>query len=217
MSEENTVILKTVLIGESGVGKTSIISQFVEQVFQKDQQSTIGGTFSTKSIKCSNGQTLKFEIWDTAGQERYRAVTKIFYKDVNVALLVYDITSISSFRELQKYWVEQVMESSPKNLIIAIIANKADLFECENVDEKEARNYAKSINAIFARTSAKDNTGVNDLFLEIAKKYTGTDSEMTIEQKDEIEEYKKIRRESVKITKDTHKKKFYSKKRCCNA
>jgi small GTP-binding protein len=217
MSDENTVILKTVLIGESGVGKTSIISQFVEDVFQKDQPSTIGGTFSTKSIKCNNGQTLKFEIWDTAGQERYRAVTKIFYKEVNVAILVYDITSISSFRELQKYWVEQVKESSPKNLIIAIIANKADLIECENVDEKEARNYAKSINAIFARTSAKNNVGVNDLFLEIAKKYTGTDSELTIEQKDEIEEYKKIRRESVKITKDTHKKNLYSKKRCCNA
>jgi small GTP-binding protein len=217
MSDENTVILKTVLIGESGVGKTSIISQFVEQIFQKDQQSTIGGTFNTKSIKCSNGQTLKFEIWDTAGQERYRAVTKIFYKDVNVAILVYDITSLSSFRELQKYWVEQVMESSPKNLIIAIIANKADLIESENVDEKEARKYAKSINAIFARTSAKNNVGVNDLFLEIAKKYTGTDSELTIEQKDEIEEYKKIRRESVKITKDTQKKNLYLRKRCCNA
>ena len=217
MSEENTVILKTVLIGESGVGKTSIISQFVEQVFQKDQQSTIGGTFSTKSIKCRNGQTLKFEIWDTAGQERYRAVTKIFYKDVNVAILVYDITSLSSFRELQNYWVEQIMETSPKNVIIAIIANKADLIESENVDEKEARKYAESINAIFARTSAKDNTGVDDLFLEIAKKYTGTDSELSIEQKDEIEEYKKIRRESVKITKDTHKNNLFKKKRCCNA
>ena len=107
---------KVVLVGESGVGKTSIISQFVDQTFQEDQQSTTGGTFSTKSILCEGGKTLKFEIWDTAGQEKYRSLTKIFYKDAGVAILCYDITRKESFEEIQKYWYNQVKEYAPKNI-----------------------------------------------------------------------------------------------------
>ena len=212
MNEAEMQSLKIVLIGESGVGKTSIISQFIDQIFQDDQQSTIGGTFSTKTIKCSNGKTLKFEIWDTAGQEKYRSVTKMFYKDADVAILVYDITNRFSFEELQKYWVQQVKDSSPKNIILAIIANKSDLIEQEQVDEGVARSYAEELNALFAVTSAKNNSGVDDLFLEIAKKYTGAESANRIEENDEIEEYRKIRKESVKITKESQNMK---KRGCC--
>ena len=206
--------LKIVLIGESGVGKTSIISQFIDQIFQNDQQSTIGGTFSTKTIKCGNGKILKLEIWDTAGQERYRSVTKMFYKDANAAILVYDITNKFSFEELQKYWIEQVKESSPRNIILAIVANKSDLIEYEQVDEGTARQFAKDNDALFAVTSAKQISTVESLFLDIAKKYTGTDSALTLEEKDEIEEFRKIRKESVKITKETQQKE-QKKKRCC--
>ena len=205
--------LKIVLIGESGVGKTSIISQFVDQVFQDDQQSTIGGTFSTKTVKCSNGKTLKLEIWDTAGQERYRSVTKMFYKDANAAILVYDITNKSSFEELKNYWIGQVQESSIKNIILAVMANKYDLYDKEQVDEAMARKFAEENNALFAVTSAKTNHGVNDLFLQIAKKFSGADSAQTIAEKDEeAEEYRRIRKESVKLTKDTQRTK---KKGCC--
>ena len=206
--------LKIVLIGESGVGKTSIISQFIDQIFQNDQQSTIGGTFSTKTIKCGNGKILKLEIWDTAGQERYRSVTKMFYKDANAAILVYDITNKFSFEVLQKYWIEQVKESSPRNIILAIAANKSDLIEYEQVDEGAARQFAKENDALFAVTSAKQTSCVESLFLDIAKKYTGTDSALTLEEKDEIEEFRKIRKESVKITKDTQNK-APKKKGCC--
>ena len=206
--------LKIVLIGESGVGKTSIISQFIDQIFQNDQQSTIGGTFSTKTIKCGNGKILKLEIWDTAGQERYRSVTKMFYKDANAAILVYDITNKFSFEELQKYWIEQVKESSPRNIILAIAANKSDLIEYEQVDEGAARQFAKDNDAIFAVTSAKQTSCVESLFLDIAKKYTGSDSVLTLEEKDEIEEFRKIRKESVKITKETQSKN-QKKKGCC--
>ena len=206
--------LKIVLIGESGVGKTSIISQFIDQIFQNDQQSTIGGTFSTKTIKCGNGKILKLEIWDTAGQERYRSVIKMFYKDANAAILVYDITNKFSFEELQKYWIEQVKESSPRNIILAIAANKSDLIEYEQVDEGAARQFAKENDALFAVTSAKQTSCVESLFLDIAKKYTGTDSALTLEEKDEIEEFRKIRKESVKITKDTQNK-APKKKGCC--
>ena len=207
--------LKIVLIGESAVGKTSLISQFIEQVFQDDQQSTIGGTFSTKIIKCGNGKILKLEIWDTAGQERYRSVTKLFYKDANAALLVYDISNKYTFEELQNYWIDQVRDSAPKDIILAIVANKSDLIESEQVDEAMAREFAKDNGALFALTSAKTTSGVESLFLDIAKKYTGTDSASTIESenKKEEEEYRKIRKDSVKITKQSQVK--AKKKKCC--
>ena len=206
--------LKVVLIGESGVGKTSIISQFIDQIFQEDQQSTIGGTFSTKTLKCGNGKILKLEIWDTAGQERYRSVTKMFYKDANAAILVYDITNKYSFEELQNYWIEQVKESSPKNIILAIVANKSDLIDKELVDEEMARQFAKDNNALFENTSAKNSVGVENLFLDLAKKYTGTDTALTLEDKDEAEEFKKIRKQSIKITKESQSKNT-KKKGCC--
>jgi Ras-related protein Rab-22 len=191
---------KVVLVGESGVGKTSIITKFIDETFQEDQQSTTGGTFSTKSVICDGGKILKFEIWDTAGQERYRALTKMFYKDANAAIMVYDITRKDSFEELKNYWSEQIKESSPEGIILVIAANKSDLFEHEAIDEPIAREFAQQIGAFYIATSAKNSDGINNLFEEIAKKYTGS-STITI-KKDEgdepaVEEEKK---DTVKIT-----------------
>ena len=189
---EGVESFKVVLVGESGVGKTSIITQFIDQTFQEDQQSTTGGTFSTKSVICDGGKVLKFEIWDTAGQERYRALTKMFYKDANAAIMVYDITRKDSFEELKTYWSQQIKECSPEGIILAISANKSDLIEQEAVDEEEARNFGKELGAIFMNTSAKNTQGINSLFEEIAKKYTGS-STITIkeEEGDAHEEEKK--------------------------
>ena len=189
---EGVESFKVVLVGESGVGKTSIITQFIDQTFQEDQQSTTGGTFSTKSVICDGGKVLKFEIWDTAGQERYRSLTKMFYKDANAAIMVYDITRKDSFEELKTYWSQQIKECSPEGIILAISANKSDLIEQEAVDEEEARNFGKELGAIFMNTSAKNTQGINSLFEEIAKKYTGS-STITIkeEEGDAHEEEKK--------------------------
>lgn len=209
---ENNEVLKIVLIGEASVGKTSIIYQFIDKIFQEDLQSTIGGTFNSKSIKCNNNKTLNLEIWDTAGQERYRCVTKMFYKEADVAILVYDITSKSSFEELKNYWVEQVLEASPKNIMLVIVANKSDLIDNEQVDEEEARNYAKKVKADFFVISAKENNSVNELFKSIAKKYSGTNSVEVIEENDDIMSFRKIRKESVRVTKAFAKKK---KVGCC--
>ena len=131
---------KVVLVGESGVGKTSIITQFIDQTFQEDQQSTTGGTFSTKSVQCDNGKILKFEIWDTAGQERYRALTKMFYKDANAAVLVYDITRKDSFEEMQNYWANQIKESSPPGIILAIAAINLILLIMKLLMKKQQEN-----------------------------------------------------------------------------
>ena len=183
---------KVVLVGESGVGKTSIITQFIDQTFQEDQQSTTGGTFSTKSVVCDGGKVLKFEIWDTAGQERYRSLTTMFYKDANAAVMVYDVTRKESFEELKNYWSGQIKDSSPANIILVVAGNKSDLIEQEAVDEGEARNFAKELNAIYCSTSAKNSDGINNLFEEIAKKYTGS-ANITIKEEEgdeQIEEQK---------------------------
>ena len=176
---------KVVLVGETGVGKTSIISQFVEQTFQLDMQTTTGGSFSSKTLACDGGKLLKFEIWDTAGQEKYRSLTTMFYKDANAAVMVYDVTRKESFEELKNYWSGQIRDSSPENIILAIAGNKSDLIEHEVVDEGEARDFAKELGAIFVSTSAKNSEGINNLFEEIAKKYTGS-SKITI--KEDIED-----------------------------
>ena len=199
--------LKIVLIGESGVGKTSIIYQFIDKNFLYDQQTTIGGTFATKKVKCSNGKILKLEIWDTAGQEKYRSVTKMFYKDADAAILVYDITSKNSFDGLKNYWLKEVKDSSEKNVILVILGNKSDLFEREQVDNEEANAFAKELNALFFATSAKDSITINKLFLKIAEKYSGADSVSLMNNGGENEEFRRIRRESVKLSKSSIKKK----------
>ena len=176
--EENN--FKIVLVGESGVGKTSIISQFVDQIFEDDLQCSTGGSFSSKTLTFSNGKTIKLEIWDTAGQERYRALTKIFYNNALAAVLVYDITRKQSFEELKNYWIKQIKESAPENIILAIAANKSDLFDREQVNEAEARKFAEDNNALFYETSAKNSLGVNDLFIGIGKKFCGFGQDVKI-------------------------------------
>jgi len=207
---------KVVLVGESGVGKTSIITQFIDQTFQEDQQSTTGGTFSTKSVVCDNGKTLKFEIWDTAGQERYRALTKMFYKDANAAVLVYDITRKDSFEEIQNYWSNQIKESSPPGIILAVAANKSDLIDHEAVDEEQARKFAEELGAIFVSTTATQIDPVNDLFIQIAKKYTGS-NEIKIKDDDEAQEQPNTddKKGTVKLTNEKSNEKIGKKKGCC--
>ena len=204
---EGVESFKVVLVGESGVGKTSIITQFIDQTFQEDQQSTTGGTFSTKSVICDNGKTLKFEIWDTAGQERYRSLTKMFYKDANAAVLVYDITRKDSFEELQNYWSQQIKESSPPNIILAVAANKSDLINQEAVEEEKAREFANQLGAIFVSTTATTVESINELFIEIAKKYTNA-TEIKIKGDDDGQEQPEEKNDNVKLSKDkTNEKK----------
>ena len=115
---ENAQSCKVVLLGESGVGKTSIISRFINNVFGENISSTTGASYAGKTMTFDEfeGKAIKFEIWDTAGQEQYRSLTKIFYKDAAAAILVYDITRKDSFLELKNYWYDQVKETAPKNI-----------------------------------------------------------------------------------------------------
>ena len=115
--EEGAIKCKVVLIGESGVGKTSIISRYINNTFKSQLMSTPGANFVTKNvIMADDNQSIKFEIWDTAGQERYRALAKVFYKNAAVCVLVYDITRKTSFNELKNYWYKEIKENAQSNV-----------------------------------------------------------------------------------------------------
>lgn len=204
---------KVVLLGESGVGKTSIITQFMDQDYQENQVATTGATFSTKSMLYDEiDKEIKFEIWDTAGQEKFRALTKMFYKDASVAILVYDITRPESFDELKEYWSVQVKDNAPANIILAVAANKSDLYENEKVDEKTGREFAASIGAIFKLTSAKSTNGIENLFHAIGMKYFSPGTEVN-----DNKDVKKEKRQTLKITKtnENDAEKNKQKKKCC--
>ena len=171
--DEDDEICKVVLLGEAGVGKTSIISRFIKGTFEESLMSTNGASYVCRNLTFPEYQnkTIRFEVWDTAGQEQYRALNKIFYKDAAICILVYDITSIKSFNALKEYWIQEISNSAPKGVVLGLAANKSDLDENESISEEMARNFAKEINAIFMYTSASKFIGIDELFRNVGCKY----------------------------------------------
>ena len=177
---------KVVLVGESGVGKTCIISRFISGAFDFNVSSTNGASYASKNVQYDKlGKSLLLDVWDTAGQEKYRSLTKFFYKDAKVAILVYDITRQSSFDSLTNYWYKEVKEHGPENIVLGIAGNKCDLYEQEEVNETKAREFAQSIGAIFALTSAQNNSGINELFRDVGNKYLDPNFQQKLEEEKE--------------------------------
>ena len=117
MTDKEAMQCKVVLIGESGVGKTSIINRYISNTFSQVLTATPGASFTTKTVFLKDyNQSIKFEIWDTAGQEKYRALAKVFYKNAAVCILVYDILRKTSFEELKNYWVNEIKVNGNPNL-----------------------------------------------------------------------------------------------------
>ena len=176
MDSIKEIQVKTVLLGESGVGKSCIILRYINGIFSSTHSSTILSTFSSKKIKFDENTLITLNIWDTAGQEKFRAITKINYQDAAVIILVFDLTNKTSFNVIKDYWYPQVKENAPENVILVLVAAKCDLENRYEVDLNEAENYAKEIDAIFKKTSALDNIGINELFQEIGKKILSNDN-----------------------------------------
>ena len=166
-----TESIKVVLLGESGVGKTSIISQFTTHTFDPHRETSLSAQFISKTTEFPDlGQSIKFDIWDTVGQERFRSIAKIFYKDAHVVILVYDITSKKSFNALNDFWIGEIKNNCNKTPLFAIIGNKIDLYAKQEVDQLDGKDLAKKIGGIFQLTSAKTAEGISQLFDNIGKK-----------------------------------------------
>ena len=170
--DEQMLQVKAVLIGESGTGKTSIINRLKTNEFNSTQDSTMCSSMFRKVINIPDFGSLMVEIWDTAGQEKYRSINKLFYKDSNIVIFVYDITNKKSFDEIKNYWFEQVKENCDLNkIILGVAANKCDLFNKEEVKEDDGKTFANRIKGAFQSTSCFTGIGINDLFNQVGLLY----------------------------------------------
>jgi len=171
-SQRKPPCCKVVLLGDSGVGKTCIISRYISGAFDQNSPSTNGASYASKILTFEKlNKTISLDIWDTAGQEKYKSLTKFFYKDAAVAILVYDTTQKESFESMKSYWYQQLQEFGSKDIILGVAGNKCDMYEKEEVSENDAKQFAESIGAFFEITSAKNNTGINDLFMNAANRF----------------------------------------------
>jgi Ras-related protein Rab-5C len=164
-----TFQFKLVLLGESAVGKSSLVLRFVKDQFDDYRESTIGAAFLTQTVSLDDQTTVKFEIWDTAGQERYKSLAPMYYRNANCAVVVYDISQSASL-EKARNWIRELQRQADPSIVIALCGNKSDLAERRQVSQEEAKKYAEEEGLMWGETSAKSGEGVNDIFLAIAKK-----------------------------------------------
>ena len=162
--------IKVILVGESGTGKTSLINATMGLPFKESLESTTANSFSSKKITVGSKQYI-LNLWDTIGQEKFRSLTKIFIKDSKIVLLVYDITRLNSFKELD-FWYKMIRDILGDDIIVGVCGNKQDLFAREQVKEETGRKYAEERNISFKLTSAKNPLSFNKFLDELVKQYT---------------------------------------------
>jgi len=165
VDEEYDYLFKIVLIGDSGVGKSNLLSRFTRNEFNLESKSTIGVEFATKSIQ-AEGKTIKAQIWDTAGQERYRAITSAYYRGAVGALLVYDISKHGTFENVER-WLKELRDHAEANIVVMLVGNKSDLRHLRAVETDEAMSFSEQHNLAFIETSALDASGVDTAFQRI--------------------------------------------------
>ena len=174
MSNKNLQSIKVILLGDTGVGKSSIIRRYYENVFDENMNTTFGSNFIEKIISFK-GKKVKLEIWDTAGQEEFRSVTKIFVKNSKIIILVYNTTDKRSF-ECLNYWQDFIQKEIGPQVILGLAGNKTDLiFEegyKEEVTPEEGKEYAKKIGATFSLVSARESDQeIINLFQQCIERY----------------------------------------------
>ena len=179
--------LKVVLLGDADVGKSCLVQRFVKDSFSLQKVSTSQRVAFEEKNLVLDGRKIQLAIWDTAGQEKYRSLAPIYYRDADVAIVVYDLTKPHSFDAL-RFWIHQLQSHLRKGrTAVAVVANKADLAGNRKVDEEEARRYAEEIEALYTETSAKTGENVGKLFIDMTR--------LGLEKHDALEE--EVRRDQV--------------------
>ena len=163
------LIFKIVLIGDSGVGKTNILSRYISNEFSLNTQATVGVEFGSKIIK-KGEKLIKLQIWDTAGQERYKSITSAYYKGSKGAFVVYDISRRCTFDNVDK-WIGELKNNGSEDVYIMLVGNKSDLKDKREISEEEVQKKAEVYNIAFCETSALKGIGIEKMFYDIGNKY----------------------------------------------
>ncbi|KAI7741762.1 hypothetical protein M8C21_000606 [Ambrosia artemisiifolia] len=158
-------LFKLVLIGDSGVGKSNLLSRFTRNEFSLESKSTIGVEFATRSIRVDE-KVVKAQIWDTAGQERYRAITSAYYRGAVGALLVYDVTRHVTFENVER-WLKELRDHTDSSIVMMLVGNKSDLRHLRAVTSEDAKTFAEKENMYFMETSALESSNVENAFTEV--------------------------------------------------
>ena len=205
--EENyDVLFKIVLIGDSFVGKTNIMSKYLNNEFHEDSKATVGVEFGAKKFDIE-GKSVKAQIWDTAGQERYKSITSTYYKGAKGALIVYDITRKETFDSVDR-WISEVLNSGDKNMTMLLIGNKCDLDNQRQVTKEQGEEKAKAFKVAFLETSASSGENLDVAFEMIMK-------EVYSKCKNELDEEDRMEEMQIGKEIDLTKEKKVDKKKCC--
>ncbi|GKZ29719.1 Ras-protein Rab-11A [Aspergillus brasiliensis] len=199
-----------VLIGDSGVGKSNLLSRFTRNEFNLDSKSTIGVEFATRSIQVDS-KTIKAQIWDTAGQERYRAITSAYYRGAVGALLVYDISKHQTYDNVNR-WLKELRDHADSNIVIMLVGNKSDLRHLRAVPTEEAKQFASENNLSFIETSALDASNVELAFQNILTEIYRIVSSKALDGGDAGQTVLGDRRDMVRIDESEDPK---TKQGCC--
>lgn len=156
-------LFKLVLIGDSGVGKTQLLSRFTNSGFTHEHECTIGVEFATKTVEVGD-KLVKVQIWDTAGQERFRALTAAYYNGAVGAMICYDITRPSSFKNVE-LWLQELKSYGQPTMAMVLIGNKTDLRQQQKVHTEEVVDFCKERGLSFLETSALDSSNIEEAFM----------------------------------------------------
>ena len=207
-SNNYDLIFKLVLIGDSGVGKTNILSRYISNEFSYSTKSTVGVEFGSKIIK-RDDKLIKIQIWDTAGQERYKSITSAYYKGAKGAFVVYDITRKDTFVNVDK-WIGELKTCGNEDVFILLIGNKCDLKNERQVTEEEASKKADELKIAYCETSALDGKNVDYAFETVVEE---------VSKKNNSENNSEVRKEDqtrgIMLDIDNKKEEENSKKPCC--
>ena len=208
--EEYEMMVKVILIGDSGVGKTNIMSKFLKNQFMEESKATIGVEFGSKLFN-HEGHKIKAQIWDTAGQEKYKAITGAYYKGSKGALVVYDITQKKTFENIEK-WVNDLKAAGDPKITIILIGNKNDLDDKRQVSKDQGEEKARSFGCAFLETSAYSGDNIDKAFnLMVKEIYEKFSNDSTGE--DELAPGSNGNGKDVKL--DTVNDNNIKKKSCC--
>ena len=208
MDDDNyELMVKVVIVGDSGVGKTNIMSKYLKNEFHEDSKATVGVEFGSKQFNIQ-GHQVKAQIWDTAGQERYKAITSAYYKGAKGAFIVYDISRKNTFDSISR-WVSDITATADKKITLILIGNKSDLEDQRQVTKEQGEEKAKEFGLAFLETSASSGDNLEKAFsLMINEVYKKCQEDINAETDDNVVDQGK----DITLNKPAGKT---AKKKCC--